>query len=96
MDFYTYNTGLNSTVVRGSEWFKPCDIQIVNIDNIEDVRQWDIIVSFYYESILCNVLLGECKTAAKAGALLLLAKIYNFGKYVRLSVCLFVCPFCQA
>ena len=70
MDFYTYYTGLNSTVVRGSEWLKPCDIEIVNIDNIEDVRQWDIIVSFYYESILCNVLLGECKTAAKAGALL--------------------------
>ena len=27
---------------------------------------------------------------------LLLVKIYNFGKYVRLSVFLLVCPFCQA
>ena len=78
MDFYTYYTVWNSTVVRGSEWFKPCDIQILNIDNIEDVRQWDIIVIFYYENILCNVRLEECKTVAKAVALLL---------------SLFVCPF---
>ena len=28
--------------------------------------------------------------------LFLLAKIFNFCKYVRLSVCRFVCPFCQA
>ena len=71
MDFYTYHTVRNFTVVRGSGWFKPWDIQIVNIDNIEDVRQWDIILRFSYENILCNLWLGECKTVAKAVALLL-------------------------
>ena len=55
MNFYTHYTAWNFKVVRGSEWFKPCDIQIVNIDNVEDVRQWDIIVRFDYENILCNV-----------------------------------------
>ena len=71
MDFYTHYTVWDFTVVRGSEWFKQCDIQIVNIDNIEDVRQWDIIVRFFFENILFNVWLEECKTVGKAVALLL-------------------------